>query len=218
MATKILFFAALAEAVGTDETTVDLMEETSVEQLVARLEDEYPGLSRFDRSYRVAVNQVFASTDKSVRPGDEVALIPPVSGGNQPKIRAAITAEELDMSKLTGEVMSPRCGAVVTFMGTVRDLTGELVTDRLHYTAYAEMAQKELLAVCLEATAKWDLGGAVVEHRIGELQPGDIAVVACCSAPHRKDAFEAARFLIDATKERVPIWKKEFGPDGSSWV
>lgn len=216
--TKVLFFAALGEAVGTEEADVDLTEEVSVERLVEMVEAEYPNLARFDRTYRVAVNQVFATAEQPVRPGDEVALIPPVSGGNQPSVRAAVTEQPLDMAALTAEVMSRHCGAVVTFMGTVRDITGELVTEHLHYAAYREMAEKELLAICYETVEKFGLGGAVVEHRIGELRPGDIAVVACCSAGHRAEAFEGARYLIDTTKERVPIWKKEFGPDGSSWV
>lgn len=216
--TKVLFFAALGEAVGTEEADVDLTEEVSVERLVEMVEAEYPNLVKFDRSYRVAVNQVFATAEQPVRPGDEVALIPPVSGGNQPRVRAAVTEQPLDMAALTTEVMSEHCGAVVTFMGTVRDITGDLVTEHLHYSAYRDMAEKELLAICYEAVEKFGLGGAVVEHRIGELRPGDIAVVACCSAGHRTEAFEGARYLIDTTKERVPIWKKEFGPDGSSWV
>jgi molybdopterin synthase catalytic subunit len=107
---------------------------------------------------------------------------------------------------------------VVSFLGTVRELTGEQVTQRLEYSAYREMAQKELLSICREAARRWSLGGAVVEHRIGTLSPGEIAVVACCSAPHRKEAFEAARFLIDTTKEKVPLWKKEIGPDGVAWI
>lgn len=215
---KVLFFAALSEAVGVDEADLDLTEALSVSAVLELLERKFPPLVRFERSFRVAVNQVFAEPERLVHPDDEIALIPPVSGGHQPVVRAAIKTERLDMSVLTHEVMSPRCGAVVTFMGTVRDLTGDLVTDHLHYSSYTEMAEKELLEICKEAVAKWDLGGAVVEHRVGELHPGEIAVVACCSAPHRGEAFDAARFLIDTTKERVPIWKKEFGPDGASWV
>jgi len=218
MQSKVLFFASLVELVGHDEVTLEMSEEVSVADFLSRLEKEYPALLRFERRYRVAVDQVFADEDHTISPGSEIALIPPVSGGSYAHIRAAIQEEPLDQNALTMEVMRSHCGAVVSFLGTVRDLTGDQVTDRLHYSAYKEMAQKELHKICLEASARWNLGGAVVEHRVGELGPGEIAVVACCSAPHRKEAFEAARYLIDTTKARVPLWKKEFGPDGAAWI
>ena len=216
--TKVLFFASLGDLVGQPEIDLELAEEVTVSRLVEILEEAHPELARYDRRYRVAVNQVFAQHEQAVKPGDEVALIPPVSGGAGPVVRAAVRDEALDMEALTREVMSPSCGAVVTFMGTVRDLTGEMVPEKLHYSAYQEMAEKELHDICREAQQRWQLGGAVVEHRVGDLKPGEIAVVAACSAPHREEAFEGARFLIDTTKERVPLWKKEFGPDGSSWI
>jgi MoaE-MoaD fusion protein len=218
MPTKVLFFASLVDLVGRDEATLELTEEVSVAELLDRLERQFPELKKFERRFRVALNQNFVDNDGSVSPGDEVALIPPVSGGSSPHVRAAIKSEPLDTTALTREVMNTACGAVVSFLGTVRDLTGDQITDKLHYTAYESMAQKELLDICRQACRRWALGGAVVEHRVGQLEPGEIAVVACCSAPHRAEAFEAARFLIDATKERVPLWKKEFGPDGTAWL
>ena len=218
MQTTVLFFASLGDLVGQQEITLELSEPLTVRDLVARVEEDYPALKRFDRRFRVAVDQAFVKDESLVNPGVEVAFIPPVSGGAPPVVRAAISTEPISMQRLTQEVMSDHCGAVVTFMGTVRDLTGDQVTDKLHYTSYEAMAQPELLKICQEAVERWPLGGAVVEHRIGELKPGEIAVVAACSAPHRSEAFEAARFLIDTTKERVPLWKKEFGPDGTAWI
>lgn len=216
--TKVLFFASLTDLVGTDEATVDHREELTVSQFLERVEDQHPRLVEFQRRFRVALNEEFVGNDAVVKPGAEVALIPPVSGGEHPHIRVAVSSQPLDMTALTEEVRHPSCGAVVTFLGTVRELTGEVVTDKLQYTAYEAMACKEMEKICVEAVERYRLGGAVVEHRVGELQPGDIAVIAACSSGHRQEAFEACRFLIDTTKERVPIWKKEFGPDGESWV
>lgn len=218
METTVLFFASLGDLVGHQEVSVDLKQPLKVAELVKLLEEQYPALKRFDRRFRVAVDQSFVEDESLVEPGREVALIPPVSGGAGPVVRAAIKVEPLDMAALTEEVLSHQCGAVVTFLGTVRDLTGDQVTDKLQYSSYEKMAQSELLKICEEAAQKWPLGGAVVEHRVGELMPGDIAVVAACSAPHREEAFQACRFLIDTTKERVPLWKKEFGPDGTAWI
>lgn len=218
MKTTILFFASLGDLVGEQETQLEISEPLPVSELLVELEQRFPALKRFERKFRVAVEQAFVNDETMVNPGAEVALIPPVSGGAGPVIRATITDQPLDMELLTREVMNTKCGAVVTFMGTVRELTGDQVTDKLHYSSYQAMAQKELLKICQEATERWSLGGAVVEHRVGELLPGEIAVVAACSAPHRNAAFLAARFLIDTTKERVPLWKKEFGPDGNAWI
>lgn len=216
--TTVLLFASLQDLLGGEQIEVELSEETTAAELVGMLEDSHPALKRFNRHFRVAVNQEFVSDEDRISPGDEVALIPPVSGGASPHLRASITSDPLEPETVTREVMSSHCGAVVSFLGTVRDLTGDQVTEKLHYSTYQGMAEKELLAVCREAAEKWDLGGAVVEHRVGELEPGDVAVVACCSAPHRNEAFEAARYLIDTTKERVPLWKKEIGPDGTAWI
>lgn len=218
MSTKILLFASLTDLFETGEIELELESPTSVDRLVEMLEQNHPRLKEFERRFRVAVNQEFVSDDFLVSPGDEVALIPPVSGGGGAIVRAAITSKPIDVAALTDEVRRNDCGAVVTFLGTVRDITGDQVTDKLEYTAYLEMAQKKLEQICRAAVQKFSLGAAVVEHRIGELQPGDIAVMAACSAPHRKEAFEGGRFLIDTTKAEVPLWKKEFGPDGESWV
>lgn len=214
---KVLLFASLTDLMGADEIELALESPCTVAEFLERLESAHPQLKRYQRRFRVALNQEFVQGHDRVGPGDEVALIPPVSGGSGPYLRSAIRHEPIDLTALTKEVMRKDCGAVVTFMGTVRDLTGEQVTLKLEYSAYREMAEKKLLEICEQALERWSLGAVVVEHRVGELLPGDIAVIVACSSPHRKDAFEAARFLIDATKEQVPLWKKEFGPEGEFW-
>lgn len=218
MSIKVLFFASLTDLLGTDEIELALDAPTPVGALVDKLEGRHPALKKFQRRFRVAVNQEFVDDEFQVTPGDEVALIPPVSGGEGARIRAAVTERTIDVAALTEEVMRNDCGAVVTFLGTVRDITGDQVTHKLEYSAYLKMAHKKLEEICRQAADRYNLGAAVVEHRVGELEPGEIAVMVACSAPHRKEAFEAGRFLIDTTKEQVPLWKKEFGPNGELWV
>lgn len=218
MTITVLSFASLSEILGGGELTWELSEGATVEDLLQDLERAYPALVRFERRFRVAVNQTFASSRTRLQDGGEVALIPPVSGGSGPRIHTALTEEPLDVDRATRAVRRHDCGAVVVFLGTVRDLTGDQVTERLDYSAYRAMAERELQRLAEEASERYPLGGLVLEHRLGSLSPGEVAVVVAVSSAHRDAAFEAARFLIDETKQRVPLWKKEFGPDGQAWV
>lgn len=214
----LLYFASLSDLMGTGEQSLELPDGSSVSDLLDLLEQTTPGLTRFQRRYRVAMNQTFVNFDEPILDGAELALIPPVSGGAGSFISIAISDQPLQPERATEAVRRNDCGAVVLFLGTVRDITGEMVTCRLDYSVYQAMAEKELRALCQEAAELYSLGAIVVEHRVGSLEPGEIAVVVACSSPHRDGAFKAARFLIDETKKRVPLWKKEYGPDGTAWV
>jgi molybdopterin synthase catalytic subunit len=131
----------------------------------------------------------------------------------------SLTREPIDYHALTESVRGPHCGAVVLFLGTVRDLTGEQVTVFLDYEAYAPMAEKKLAQLEAELRGRWPAGGVALVHRLGRLAVGDVSVAVAVSCPHRAEAFEAGRFAIDAIKELVPIWKKENAPDGTGeWV
>lgn len=130
-----------------------------------------------------------------------------------------LAADPIDPAAVTDAVRTPHCGGVVLFLGTVRDLTGDVQTRHLDYDAYAPMAEAKLAEIELEVREKWPVGEVVLVHRIGRLEIGDVAVAVAVSCPHRAEAFEAARFAIDAIKERVPIWKRETAPDGTGdWV
>lgn len=131
-----------------------------------------------------------------------------------------LTNEPIDFTALTESVRGPHWGAVVLFLGTVRDLTGDERTEFLEYEAYPAMAGKKLAEVETELRTTWPtVGGVSLVHRIGKLDVGEVSVAVAVSAPHRVDAFAAARFGIDAIKDRVPIWKKETAPDGTAaWV
>jgi molybdopterin synthase catalytic subunit len=130
-----------------------------------------------------------------------------------------LTREPIDSHTLTEQVRRPECGAVVTFLGTVRDLTGEKVTTALDYEAYPGMAEKKLAEIEAATRARWPVGEIVLVHRLGHLEVGAVSVAVAVSCPHRHQAFEACRFAIDQLKEIVPIWKKENWADGKAeWI
>ncbi len=131
----------------------------------------------------------------------------------------ALTHEVIDYHALTESVRRPGCGAVVLFLGTVRDRTGDQLTVALDYEAYPTMAEKKLAEVEQETRARWPIGDIVLVHRLGHLQVGEVSVAVAVSCPHRAEAFEAGRYAIDRLKEIVPIWKKENDPEGAGhWV
>jgi molybdopterin synthase catalytic subunit len=130
-----------------------------------------------------------------------------------------LTHEPIDHAALTEQVRSPHCGAVVTFLGTVRDLTGERVTLALDYEAYPGMAEKKLTEIEADVRARWPVGDVAMVHRLGRLEIGEVSVAVAVSCPHRTDAFAACRHAIDRLKELVPIWKREHWADGTTeWV
>ena len=130
-----------------------------------------------------------------------------------------LTRDVLDYNDLTERVRRADCGAVVTFVGTVRDLTGEKVTVSLDYEAYPAMAEKKMVEIEEETRKRWPVGDMIMEHRLGHLEIGDISVAVAVSCPHRHQAFDACRYAIDRLKELVPIWKKENWADGTTeWV
>jgi molybdopterin synthase catalytic subunit len=130
-----------------------------------------------------------------------------------------LTHDPIDHAALTEQVRSPHCGAVVTFLGTVRDLTGERVTTALDYEAYPGMAEKKLAEIEADVRARWPVGDLALVHRLGRLDIGEVSVAVAVSCPHRADAFAACRHAIDRLKELVPIWKREHWADGTTeWV
>jgi len=135
-------------------------------------------------------------------------MIPPI---------VALTKEPIDPETIRKSLESPELGGVVVFCGEVRSVTGDAATSKLEYEAYASMATAQMLRIATECAEKWK-GNVACVHRIGELQPGEIAVVTAAACAHRDAAFACCRELIDRIKEDVPIWKKEFGPDGEAWV
>jgi molybdopterin synthase catalytic subunit len=224
-------FAALREALGTGQLALRLAPGTDVAGLLAHLNAAYPAARLSDRRLAVAVNREYAPLDRPLEDQDEIALIPPVSGGALDASHGKlfeITDQTLSVDDVIARVAGPERGGITVFAGTVRGLTEQLPgaplhdpvhTDYLEYEAYPEMAERELASIGAEARARWPAISAVaIVHRTGRLEVGDLAVVIAVAAGHRRDTFDACHYIIDRVKEIAPIWKREVGPDGSSWV
>ncbi|MFC4075312.1 molybdopterin converting factor subunit 1 [Salinithrix halophila] len=219
MKINVLFFAGVAEAVGKRSASLDLPEKTTVRDLSIRLAELYPDAADTIRSSLIALNQEYAGADHMIQPGDEVALIPPVSGGeNSEEDWCFVTENPLSPEVLIRRVSNPRAGAVLTFAGTVREFTGDQRTVFLEYEAYAPMAVRKMDQIRQEILKRWPGVHAAIAHRIGKLSIEEISVLIAVASPHRAEAFEAGRYAIERLKETVPIWKKEVWEDGSEWI
>ncbi|MDR6227545.1 molybdopterin converting factor subunit 1 [Desmospora profundinema] len=218
MEIRILLFAAVAETIGQRSITLQLPPNASVRDLVHRLEEEYPKAAEQIRFAVIARNQEYADPDETIHPGDEIALIPPVSGGetDEPSL-FAITEEPLSADRLIAQVSNPQAGAVLTFAGTVREFTDGRRTVHLEYEAYAPMAIREMKAIAQEIHQQWPGVRVAMVHRVGKLEPEEISVLIAVASPHRPESFEAGRYAIERLKESVPIWKKEIWEDGTQW-
>lgn len=223
----VLFFATLKERAGSQKTNLELEEGSRVKDLKLRLAEQYPGMVDHLPNVVVSVNREFAFDDDLIPPGAEVALFPPVSGGTDEAIVLpsifAITEDHLDLNAILASITLPSTGAACFFTGMVRGITRRDLsheTDYLEYEAYQTMAEAKLRQVADEIRERWPkVEGIAVIQRVGRLYPGTPTVLIACTAAHRDTGvFEAARYGIDRLKEIVPIWKKEFGPDGTAWV
>jgi MoaE-MoaD fusion protein len=201
MVVSVRLFAGLRERAGRDRVEVELPDGAVVSDLLAAM-DVAP------RSCVVAINREYADERAVVRPGDEVALVPPVSGGAGVVRAVRVTGERLDLAAVADAVRDPSAGAVVLFEGVTREV------PELDYEAYAEMAQERLRAIGEEVAAAHGLSAVALEHRTGTVPLGEPSVIVAASAPHRGEAFEGARALIDRVKAEAPIWKVEVDAGG----
>ena len=210
-------FARLREQAGTDCELVDLAGGT-VEGVYRALRDRHPGLEPNLALIRPARNQDFSDWSDTVADGDEVAFIPPVSGGSLSSALIELTAQPLDPRRLEAAVLHPGAGGICTFTGVVRDNSrGEAVTH-LEYEAYAGMAERQMRAIVGEIAERWPDARVAMAHRTGKLEIGEASVVVSVSCPHRAEAIAACKWGIDRLKESVPIWKKEFARSGAVWI
>jgi molybdopterin synthase catalytic subunit len=195
----VRLFAMLRERAGSGSVTLELPEGARVRDALDSLAGLAEGIPLV-----MAVNREYASEEQVLDAGDELALIPPVSGGSTqaaPWVR--VSAEPLSLDALAARVRDPRAGAVVTFSGVTREV------ERLDYEAYVEMAEERLATIAVEAVERHGLCAAAVEHRVGEVPLSEPSVIVAASAPHRGEAFAGAREIIDRVKAEAPIWKKE---------
>jgi molybdopterin synthase catalytic subunit len=212
----VLYFGVLREWFGAREERTTVDGGTTVGQLVDRLCESHRGLTTVRGHVKVAVNEDFVSCDRVLADGDVVAMIPPVAGGSD--LYCRLTDQPLSVDEVLNAVTGPGQGGTVVFIGTVRDHNNGHVVTRLEYEAYPSMAvnlMADIVRRC-EATAPGVRVG--VAHRTGALEIGETAVVLAAAAPHRAEAFEAARMCIELLKDEVPIWKKEISVDGAEWI
>ena len=208
MLVSVRLFAGLRERAGTDRLELELPEGARVADVLAAMAGTPVGELR-PRECVVAVNREYAPVDTPVSAGDEVALVPPVSGGEGGPVRhVRVTGDPLDLSALADLVRDPRAGAVVLFEGVTREV------PELDYEAYAEMATAKLEAIAAEEADRHGLCAVAVEHRTGTVALSEPSVIVAASAPHRGEAFAGARALIDRVKAEAPIWKVEVSAAG----
>jgi molybdopterin synthase catalytic subunit/molybdopterin converting factor small subunit len=204
MVVRVRLFAMLRERAGRGEVELELPDGACVRDALSALADVTAGVPVV-----MAVNREYADEESGLAPGDELALVPPVSGGAvgaAPHVR--VTGEPLSLDAVRARVTDPRAGAVVCFEGVTRDV------EHLDYEAYAEMAEPRMREIVAAAVERHGLCAAAAEHRVGRVALSEPSVVVAASAAHRGEAFAGAREIIDRIKAEAPIWKKE--PEG--WV
>ena len=205
MTIVVRLFAGLRERAGWSSREVE----------AATVADVWPQLELGDEPEGLlyAVNREYAEPDQKLRDGDEVALIPPVSGGS-----FRVTEERLSLDAVVAEVADERAGGIATFTGTVRRQSRGREVTHLEYEAYAEMAEDVMAQLAASLEARHELCGVAIHHRVGRVEIGEASVVIAVSAPHRQAALAACREAIDTLKETVPLWKKEAYEGGEEWI
>ena len=216
MQIQIRYFAVVRERLRRDTETLELPSGANAGQALDRLAEKHEALAPLRRYLQIAVNQETVPPSHPLHDGDELALIPPVAGGTRLAIVVSDRAPSLD--HVVEAVRAADIGGIVAFVGLVRGRSQGHSVEKLEYEAYAEMAEKVFHTICDEIEARHAGVRLAIEHRTGLLAVGDVAVALAAGAPHRGEAFAAARELIDELKHRAPIWKKETGPDGTEWV
>jgi molybdopterin synthase catalytic subunit len=223
----VLFFGVLKEVIGRSSETVDLPEGARVREVLFYYSREAPRFEAMVPSLAISVNQEYAGADRALRDGDEVGLLPPVSGGSaesggeirkETRGEVKIVRERIDAEAVVGRLKQPADGAAVIFDGVVRDNTRGRRTLYLDYEAYEAMALKQMESLAVEARASFAVRGVSIVHRLGRLNIGETSVLIAVAAAHRGAAFEACRWIIDTLKKTVPIWKKEYFEDGAVWA
>ena len=230
MKVRVLFFAYLRDVTGAPAVEVVVAEGARVRDVQAELVRRWPDLDGQLRRIPVVVDGKVVELDAMVREGSEVVWLPPVGGGAPDGIPdpggpggpglvlARIRREALDPARLISEVSAPNCGGITLFVGEVRNHDDAGPVRALDYEVYEPLARAQLTRVAEEALARWPAARIAVEHRVGRLEVGEAAVAVAVACPHRAEAFDCCRFVIDRVKEAVPIWKREEGPAGGRWL
>jgi molybdopterin converting factor subunit 1 len=230
MQVTVRYLGPLKDIAGREGETVEVADNAVVGELYATLQQRIPQLQPFRHVVAVAVNCEYSGSETRLREGDEVALIPPVSGGapEDPAVgfeaemqatdHAALVRRPIDGTAIAAAIRQPEDGAVVVFDGVVRNHTRGRRTLYLDYSAYEPMALRQMEQLAQQALANHAVRDVWVVHRLGRLEIGESSVYIAVASGHRAAAFEACRWLIDILKKTVPIWKKEFFEDGAVWA
>lgn len=219
IAVRVRLFARLREQAGIETETVELPADSTLADVYEALKRAHPALEPDRNGVRVALNQEFSDWNLTVADGDEVAFIPPVSGGaHGVGVLFEITADPLDARRLEAAVAHGGAGAICTFTGVVRDNSRGRAVTHLDYEAYAEMAAAQMRRIGEEIAEQWPEARVAMAHRTGKLEIGEASVVVAVSCPHRAEAIAACKWGIDRLKESVPVWKKEHAADGTYWI
>lgn len=224
---KVLFFGAARDLTGLPEERLDLAEGQAVSDVRGRYEARFPRLREMGASLLMAVNQEFRPASWPLKDGDEVAFLPPVSGGHDgangrkgssPADFFVLTREPIPTACLADDLKAAADGAVVVFEGIVRDHSGDRHTLYLEYEAYEPMALAKMKEIGREAASRFKIDRIGMIHRLGSIQIGETSVAIIVTAEHRRPAFEACHYAIDRLKQVVPIWKKEYFEGGTVWM
>jgi MoaE-MoaD fusion protein len=222
MQIRVLLFGVLKSVVGQSSEILDLPEGTRVTNLLVRYRDRFPQFEAILSTLAVSVNQEYSGADRTLAAGDEVGLLPPVSGGASeaaftPDV-IAIVKEPIETLAVLKRLKRPQDGAAVVFEGIVRDHTRGRRTLYLDYEAYEPMAIRQMHTLAEQARDRFAVSGVSIVHRLGRLEIGETSVLIVVVSEHRTAAFEAGRWVIDTLKKTVPIWKKEYFEDGAVWA
>ncbi|HUI84601.1 MAG TPA: molybdenum cofactor biosynthesis protein MoaE [Candidatus Binatia bacterium] len=231
MQVRVCYLGMLKEIAGCDGEVVQLRDDSRLGELFAQLQKRIPRLAEFRGAIALAVNYEYSNAGVVLRDNDEVALIPPVSGGNLSPAPAAsgshlplisqharLVTEPIEIAPVLAAIKRPEDGAVATFDGIVRNNSRGRRTLYLDYTAYEQMALQQMEQLAREALGRFPVRDVRIVHRLGRLQIGETSVYIAVASAHRAAAFDGCRWLIDILKSTVPIWKKEHFEDGAVWA
>jgi molybdopterin synthase catalytic subunit len=219
MQVRLLFFATLKDIVGANQLPFELPAGATINDLLSRLEARYPRFKDYRPVLLTAINEDYVSRDTRINEGDEVAIFPPVSGGDEfPNPLVVITRDPINAQKISREMLRGEDGAICVFEGVVRNNSKGKRTLYLVYEAYETMALKKLEELGQFVRNAWDIDRIALIHRLGRMEIGETSVAIIVTSPHRRAAFDACHYAIDKLKKVVPIWKKEFFEDGEVWI
>ena len=218
-AIKVLYFGVLKDLAGRDGETVYVSPGTTVADFLTSCEARLPKFQPYLPALAVSINQEFAARTAVLNAGDEVGLLPPVSGGSdQPSRLVRIVHERIVPHDIVPALERPEDGAIVIFDGIVRNHSRNRRTLYLVYEAYEEMALKQMHSLVADALGRFPVRNVALVHRLGSIEIGESSVLIAVYSAHRAPAFDACRYLIDTLKKTIPIWKKEFFEDGAVWA